>query len=220
MKKQYRGVIFDLDGTLLNTLDIYTILMNRLLELYHLPTHDKQQYSQFIGLGTKHFITQALPPEFRTSGNLESLIKEFKNLYQEHYQQHSFVYNGAYKTLQNLQFKGVKLGILSNKLHDLTCACIRHYFPLIKFDTILGQTKRYKKPDPKGILNISKTMRVSTKRLIYVGDTEIDIQTAKQASIDSIGVTWGYRNKTMLQSSDPKYMVDSFEELYQVIFPY
>ncbi|EZH75862.1 hypothetical protein ATO12_03470 [Aquimarina atlantica] len=217
IKKKYDGIIFDLDGTLLNTLGIYTHIMNELMKKNNFPTHTLKNYREFIGNGTKNLIVQSIPTKDRDEKLIEDLLSEFRLMYENLYTQHSEVYVGILEILEELKSTGIKLALLSNKFHDLTCKCASHFFPNIKFDHIIGQSDVHKKPDPKGILDISHSLKISLDRLVLIGDTEVDLVTAKNAGIDSIAITWGFRNEEKLMPLSPNYLVRSSNDLKQLL---
>ncbi|OEK08277.1 hypothetical protein A8C32_02130 [Flavivirga aquatica] len=213
IKKKYEGIIFDLDGTLLNTLGIYTHIMNELMKKNNFPTHTINSYREFIGNGTKNLITQSIPVKHRNEKVIENLLSEFCLMYENMYTQYSEIYTGILDLLEELQSAKIQLGLLSNKFHDLTHKCAKHFFSNIKFNHIIGQSDMHKKPDPKGVLDISHSLKVPLDRLILVGDTEVDIITAKNAGIDSIAVTWGFRNEEDLITLSPNYIINTPSDL-------
>lgn len=213
IKKKYKGVIFDLDGTLLNTLGIYTHIMNGLMVKNNFPTHTIENYRDFIGNGTKNLITRSIPEKYREEKLIENLLNEFRLLYKDMYTQHTEVYTGVLDILDELQSSGIKLALLSNKFHDLTCKCAIHFFPNIKFDAVIGQSNLYKKPDPKGVLDISHSLKTPLDQLVLVGDTEVDLLTAKNAGIDSIAVTWGFRKEENLIKQSPNCIIRNSNSL-------
>lgn len=213
VKKKYKGIIFDLDGTLLNTLGTYTHIMNKLLEKNSFPIHTIKNYREFIGNGAKNFITLSIPGKARNEELIENLLHEFHFQYEKLYSKHSETYVGIMDVLIAFQATGTTFALLSNKLHDLTHKCASHFFPNIKFSHIIGQSEQYKKPDPRGILDISKLLKIPLNDLVFVGDTEVDITTAQNAGIDSIAVTWGFRDEKKLLSLSPNYIVRNPKEL-------
>ncbi len=217
IKKQYKGIIFDLDGTLLNTLGTYSHIMNALLEKNKFPIHTMKNYREFIGNGAKNFITLSIPSEHRTEELIAHLLHEFHLQYEDLYTQHSETYAGIMDVLIDLQSAGITLALLSNKLHDLTLKCAGHFFPDIKFSHIIGQSEKYKKPDPSGVLDLSKLLKIPLDQLVFVGDTDVDILTAQNAGVDSIAVTWGFRDEKNLVSLSPNYIIRSPKELIEFL---
>ena len=217
INKQYKGIIFDLDGTLLNTLETYCHIMNELLEKNDYPIHAIEDYSGFIGNGAKNFITVSLPKEERNEKLIEDLLHEFHIQYEKTYNQHSKVYEGIIDALLKLQSEGIKLALLSNKLHHLTQKCAKHFFPNIQFSHVIGQSEKYKKPNPNGILDLSKLLDISLNDLVFIGDTEVDVNTAKNANVDSIAVTWGYRDKQDLMSLSPNFVAENIKDLMELL---
>ncbi len=217
IKKKYKGIIFDLDGTLLNTLGTYSHIMNELLKKNNFPVHTMKNYRDFIGNGAKNFITLSIPFEHRNEDLIEHLLHEFHLQYKDIYTQHSEIYVGIIDVLIDIQSTGTILALLSNKLHDLTLKCASHFFPNIKFSHIIGQSDKYKKPDPSGILELSKLLKIPLDQLVFVGDTDVDVITAQNAGIDSIAVTWGFRDEKSLISLSPNYMIRSPKELMEFL---
>lgn len=215
--KQYKGVVFDLDGTLLNTLGTYTHIMNELLKENNFPVHSEETYGSFIGNGAKNFITKSLPAEARNEAFIEKLLHEFHTQYEVTYNQHSKVYNGIMEVLLALQNEGIQLTLLSNKLHHLTQKCAIHFFPDIQFKYVIGQSVKHKKPDPSGVIELSKRLEIPLENLVFVGDTEVDINTAKNVGVNSIAVTWGYRTKEVLTVLKPNFIVDSPKDLIRLL---
>lgn len=213
LQKKYDGILFDLDGTLLNTLGIYTHIMNELLKKNNFPTHTSKKYRKFIGNGAQNFIAQCLPQNHRKEETIMQIGKEFHLNYQNNYTTHSEVYTGILELLETLQSTGKPIALLSNKSHELTCKCAEHFFPTIKFKQIIGQSDSYKKPDPKGALAIANTLKLPLDKLVLVGDTEVDIVTAQNAGIDSIAVTWGFRDEEELKIVAPKYILSETNQL-------
>lgn len=213
IQKKYDGILFDLDGTLLNTLGIYTHLMNEILKENNFPTHTSKTYRKIIGSGAQNFIAQCLPQSHRKEETIARIGKEFHCNYQNNYTTHSAVYTGILELLEALQAVGKPIAILSNKSHELTCKCAEHFFPTIKFNQIIGQSDSYKKPEPKGALAIANTLKLPLEKLVLVGDTEIDIITAQNAGIDSIAVTWGFRDEEELKILAPKHIVNETNQL-------
>ncbi|CAM1343973.1 HAD family hydrolase [Tenacibaculum amylolyticum] len=215
--KEYKGVIFDLDGTLLNTLGTYTYIMNELLKENNFPVHSEETYGSFIGNGAKNFITKSLPLEVRNEAFIEKLLHEFHTQYEVTYNQHSKVYDGVMKVLLAIQTEGIQLTLLSNKLHHLTQKCAAYFFSEIQFKYVIGQSAKYKKPDPSGVTELSKQLEIPLEELVFIGDTEVDINTAKNATIDSIAVTWGYRTKEDLTALKPNYLAETPKDLLKLL---
>ncbi|WP_422090086.1 HAD family hydrolase [Tenacibaculum ovolyticum] len=217
LKKQYKGIIFDLDGTLLNTLGTYSYIMNELLRKNNFPIHTMKDYSGFIGNGAKNFITLSIPIKDRNEEFITHLLHDFHLQYENLYTQHSELYVGMMDLLIDLQSSGIKLALLSNKLHHLTQKCVNHFLPNIKFSHVIGQSDKYKKPDPIGVLDLSKLLKISLDDLVFIGDTEVDIMTAKNSGVDSIAVTWGFRDEKELIATSPNYVVNKPVELMELL---
>ncbi|HBI40518.1 MAG TPA: HAD family hydrolase [Tenacibaculum sp.] len=217
IKKAYKGVVFDLDGTLLNTIETYSNIMNELLSRKKFPLHETSLYNTFIGNGAKNFIRLSLPEEKRQETVINSMLHDFHKIYEETYNKHSRSYEGITSLLLKLQASEIKLGILSNKLHHLTIKCADYFFPKINFEKVLEQSEQYKKPNPEGLLDISKSLNLDSKDILFVGDTEVDIETAQNAKTYCATVTWGYRTRDTLALLKPNYIIESPENLLKII---
>lgn len=189
-----RLVIFDLDGTLLNTIEDLGHAANHALEKNGFPTHTIASYRFFVGNGVKRLITRVLPEEHRTEDTVSVILKDFKAYYNEHSCDFTKPYNGIKELLQDLHDKGVRVAVASNKYQQATEAIIAHYFPEVEFVAVEGQRDGVNvKPDPSVVFAILAQARVPKAEVLYVGDSGVDMETARRACIDSVGVTWGFR---------------------------
>lgn len=216
--KKYDAIIFDLDGTILNTLGTYTHLMNIILKENNLPIHSSEMFKSFIGNGAKNFVTKSIPKEKRTEEFIDKLLDNFNRLYETNYKITSIPYKNIVELLKKLESQNIKLSVLSNKLHHLTRKCVSHFFEDVDFKYVLGQSNKYKKPKPNGVLDIITKLNIPLNKIVLIGDTEVDIKTAKNAGIDSIAVTWGFRQKSNLSLSSPSYIVDNIKQLEKLLF--
>ena len=145
------------------------------------------------------------------------MVERFKELYEKHYTEKCKAYKGIRETLISLKSSGVRLGVLTNKVHYLAVACVKHYFPEVRFDMVIGQSKEYRKPEPSGAIALAGKFGLPMADIVMIGDTEVDIQTAKNAGMDSIAVSWGFRKKEALQAENPTYMIDTCKELQSIL---
>lgn len=187
----YQAVLFDLDGTLTNTLEDIAFAMNRALRLHGLGEHPVAAYRYFVGDGAKTLA-------HRVVGERHDLEADVLQDYQAYYQEHSLVksrpYDGVAEMLRALQEKGVKLCVFSNKPHADTCRVVAHFFPEIRFDAVRGQMEGVPvKPDPAGALAIAQQLGVEPGDFLYLGDTNVDMRCARAAGMHPVGVTWGFR---------------------------
>ena len=206
--------IFDLDGTLLNTIADLATATNQVLEACGFPTHPISAYPMFVGNGINKLFERALPAESRTEENIMRIRAHFLPYYDEHNADLSKPYPGIPQLLEELQTAGVHLAVASNKYQRATEKLIRHYFPTIRFAAVFGQREGIPvKPHPQIVEDILTLVPVNKEEVIYIGDSGVDMQTALHAGVESIGVTWGFRPKEELLQHSPTHLVDSADEI-------
>ena len=213
MKKQL--VIFDLDGTLLDTVADLANATNWALEQCGYPTHPVEAYYKFVGNGINKLFARALPEEDSTEENILRIRSLFIPYYNEHNADYSRPYPGVTELLQTLQAKGVMLAVASNKYQEATLKLVRHFFPSIRFAAIYGQREEVPiKPAPDIVYDILRDTGVVKEATLYVGDSGVDMQTAKNADIVSVGVTWGFRSEEELRENEAVHVVHIASEIY------
>ncbi len=187
--------IFDLDGTLLNTIKDLGEAVNYALDRNGFHTHSIASYPFFVGNGVKRLIERALPEDERKKSTVvKKMLADFKEYYNEHNTILTKPYDGIPELLQELQVQGVQLAVASNKYQQATDKIINHFFPDIDFVAVQGQTDDIPvKPDPSIIFMILAKARIAKQDTLLVGDSGIDMETARRACVDSVGVTWGFR---------------------------
>ena len=211
-------VIFDLDGTLLNTIADLAQSTNHALHALGFPTHDASAYPRMVGNGINKLFERALPEGEKTPENVLRVRAEFIPYYNIHNADMSRPYPGIPELLEQLQAKGVKLAVASNKYQEATTKLIAHYFPGIRFAAVLGQSEGVPvKPDPAIVHDILKQASISSKDVLYVGDSGVDMQTARNAGVEACGVTWGFRPRTELEEVGPAHIVDKAEEILTLV---
>src|SRR5574344_1398605 len=212
--KIYQLVIFDLDGTLLNTLDDLCYSTNTILQKYGYPVHPKEAYRYFVGNGIQKLIERALPQQARIPETIETVYQDFMAFYSLHKMDKTAVYQGIMPVLKYLQSVHIKLAVASNKAHHETEALLKYYFPEIQFSAILGQRKGYPiKPSPEVVYEILKQAEVQASQTLYVGDTGTDMQTASKAGVFKIGVLWGFRDQAELLENGADYIASTPAEI-------
>lgn len=200
-------VIFDLDGTLLNTIADLAAATNQALEKLHFPLHSTQAYLRFVGNGINKLFERALPPAARTQENVLRVRALFVPYYNAHGADLTKPYEGIVSLLEALQNRGLKLAVASNKYQEATAQLVKHYFSTIAFSAVLGQREGLPtKPDPLFVQEILKQTGVAAADTLYVGDSDVDMQTARNAGVDACAVTWGFRTPAELAAYQPKYM--------------
>ena len=207
-------VIFDLDGTLLDTIADLAESANHALKQLGYPTRDVEKIRTFVGNGVNKLLFRALPDEEKTEENMMRMRTHFVPYYDAHNADLSAPYPGIVALLEELQAKGLMIAVASNKYQEATVKLVKHYFPMIDFVEVLGQREGINvKPDPTIVFDILQKAGVSKEETLYVGDSGVDMQTAINAGVDAIGVTWGFRPRTELEDFHPMGLIDQAEEL-------
>lgn len=210
-------VIFDLDGTLLNTIADLAQSTNHALSTLGYPIRREEEYPLMVGNGINKLFERALPEGEKTEENILRVRNEFVPHYDRHNADKSHPYPGIPELLNELQAKGIQLAVASNKYQAATAKLIAHYFPTIRFTAVFGQREGVNaKPDPAVILDILKIAQVSKEDVLYMGDSGVDMQTAANARVTSCGVTWGFRPRAELESFHPHYIIDKAEEVLSI----
>ena len=208
-------VIFDLDGTLINSNGDLKFCMNKMLEDYGLPKITTEETYQFVGYGARRFVELAL------KGNLDNFEERFLtfNKYLATYSDdNAYIYEGLDELLLTLKEKGVKLAIVSNKQQDATDFVVNKMLGKYNFDVVCGIGGNFKtKPDTTAVEYVLKTLGVKKEETLYVGDSEIDMLTAINAGLKSVGVLWGFRTKEQLIEKGGKVFAETAKELYDLI---
>ncbi len=212
-----KGVIFDLDGTLINSLTDIALCMNEVLTEFGHKTHPIEDYNYFVGDGALVLSQNALPKQI----SQEEVLKVFER-FKEHYDQNIYdntqPYEGILELLEKLEKEQFKLGILSNKPHQFTLAYAKKFFSHLNFQEIHGQKEHIeKKPDPTGALHIAQEFKLQPQEIFYVGDTSTDMKTAHNARMKSIGVAWGFRPIEELIEYKAHFIANSPQELFEII---
>ena len=207
-------VIFDLDGTLLDTIADLAESANHALKQLGYPTRDVEKIRTFVGNGVNKLLFRALPDEEKTEENMMRMRTHFVPYYDAHNADLSAPYPGIVALLEELQAKGLRMAVASNKYQEATVKLVKHYFPMIDFVEVLGQREGINvKPAPPIVFDILQKADVSPEEVLYVGDSGVDMQTAINAGVDAVGVTWGFRSRTELESFHPMGLIDKAEEL-------
>lgn len=216
MKK--RLVIFDLDGTLLNTIADLAVATNEALKVMGYPTHNKEVIQTFVGNGVSKLLERSMPKDKRTEENIALVRRHFMAYYDQHNADLSTPYPGIEEMLFTLHKAGVMLAVASNKYQIATEKLVSHYFPGIEFISVLGQRTGIPiKPDPEIVHEIMTKANVSKADTLYIGDSGVDMQTAHNSGIDAVAVSWGFRPREELLSYNPLAIVNHAEELEQLI---
>ena len=207
-------LIFDLDGTLANTLDDLTGAVNYGLNYYGYESKDREFVRKAIGNGVQVLISRCLPNGF-DNPDYKNVLEKFKNYYTENYYQHTYPYENMLKTLQKLKDLGYILAVVTNKVNHIAIDIVEHFYPGI-FATIVGdQEGLRKKPYPDMVNKVKSIYGFSDEEITYIGDTNVDYETAKNSNVDILLVTYGFRTKEEMEQYHyhcPK--VDSPDEIF------
>lgn len=215
MNKQL--VIFDLDGTLLDTVADLANATNQALVRCGYPPHPTEAYYRFVGNGINKLFARALPEEARTEENVQHIRTLFIPYYNEHNADDSRPYPGIVELLTHLQNQGIQLAVASNKYQQATAKLVGHFFPDIRFAAVYGQREGIPiKPDPAIVNDILSVTGISRARALYVGDSGVDMQTARNASVESAGVIWGFRDEEELRVNGADHIIHSAKDILKL----
>lgn len=211
------AAVFDLDGTLLDTLDDIADASNAVLQAIGCDIHPNSAYREFVGEGVTRLFEQALPAGQATKETLARCSDGFHREYQLRWNAKTQLYAGVDRMLASLSKEGVPLGVLSNKPHAFTVQCTEHYLARWRFQCIFGvRPERPRKPDPAVLLEMLEIMGVAPDCCLYVGDTPVDMQTARAAGCIAIGAAWGFRPEEQLRAHGTNHIAAEPEEVLAI----
>ena len=211
---QNRLFIFDLDGTLLNTIGDLAVACDHMLSMRGLPTHTYEEYCSFVGNGIMRLVERALPEELRTPDYVAAARRDFVDFYIEHIDHKTVPYKGMVELLCDLQRDGAYLAVASNKFQAGTEKLIRKFFPTIDFLEICGNREGVPlKPDTALVDLILGKAGIERQNCYMIGDSGVDMQTAHNAQIRGVGVSWGFRSREELEQAGADHIADTVEEL-------
>ncbi|CAA9198553.1 Phosphoglycolate phosphatase [Flavobacterium bizetiae] len=214
---KFKGIIFDLDGTLVNSLEDISDAMNTVLTNLNYPTHTYDTYQYFIGSGLRNLVSKALPASNNSEDQIETCFDCMITEYREICTLKTKPYEGIIELLDTLASKNIKLAVFSNKADELTKKIAAEIFPDY-FEAAVGlSTEELKKPNPFEAIEISKNWNLKTEEILFVGDSDIDMQTANNANMFAVGVSWGYRTEQELKNSGAKLVINNPSELIEIV---
>ena len=213
-----KAAIFDLDGTLLNTLEDVVNACNYALKKCNFKTHSIEEYKVFVGDGRSKLIERIVPDEYKGNDEVKNnVLRLFDEYYSEHMLDMTKPYEGICEMLKSLKEKGVKLAVVSNKPDEFVGGIVKKYFG-DTFEIVHGQRTNYPvKPDPTTVYEVIESFGIKLNESIYVGDSNVDIYTAKNAKVKSIGVAWGFRGEEELREAGADYIVYDSNEITELI---
>ena len=216
---KFKGVIFDLDGTLVNSLEDIADAMNSVLQGLNYPTHNYDAYQYFIGSGLRNLVSKSLPETHNDEKHIDHCYQLMIEEYSDNCTRKTKPYDGIVQLLDHLISHNIKLSVFSNKSDELTKKITTALFPNY-FDPIVGLSiESLKKPNPSEAIAISKTLGLKDEEIIFVGDSGIDMQTATNANMFAVGVLWGYRPEEELIANGAKYVLNHPLDLIKVLQP-
>lgn len=209
-----KAFIFDLDGTLIDSLADLAEAVNRMLEERGYPRAPLSVFPRYIGDGVRALVTRALPPDVLDKEDINARVADYQRHYTDTWHDKTRPYAGMVETLHELRSRGLKLAVLSNKPDHFTKLCCTHFFPDVPFDPVLGARSGVpRKPDPHGALEICEQLQVRPEDCAYIGDSGIDMETAVRARMLPVGVRWGFRGEAELREHGAKELVSHPDDL-------
>ncbi len=211
-------VIFDLDGTLLNTIEDLGRAANYALEQCGYPTHTLSAYPMFVGNGVTRLLERVLPEDERNAENVARLREKFGEYYEAHLTDTTVPYPGIPELLAELRKRGVKIAVASNKYQSAVERLIRHFFPEFEWAAVEGQKEDVPvKPDPSIVFEILAKAPTPKAQVLYAGDSGVDMDTARRACVDSVGVSWGFRSVKELKEHYAGAIISSPADLLPLL---
>lgn len=211
-------IIFDLDGTLLDTIEDLANSVNYALKQHNYPAHPVEAYNYFVGNGVNKLLERALPENQRNADTVAMLKFDFVKHYSKHAEEFTKPYPGISDLMHRLTAEGFQLAVASNKIHTATVELVKRFFPEVRFSAVLGQREGYPvKPNPAILNEIIESTGLSKPDVLFVGDSGVDVATAYNAKVDFTGVLWGFRPRKELEEVGATSFAKNAEELYNII---
>lgn len=204
----FSAVIFDLDGTLLDTLQDIADSVNDTLAEYRLPQHTVSTIRYFVGDGARNLMARALPEDRRDKENIDKALRDYRSRYAQLWNVKTRPYEGIGYMLTALQNRKIKLAVLSNKPDEDTRKCVAEFFPNWRFDVVLGAREGVPlKPDPTAAIELARMLQLPPHSILFLGDTRMDIETASAAGMFPVGALWGFREREELERAGAKALI-------------
>lgn len=214
---RFKAAIFDLDGTLVNSLSDIADSMNQVLKNHGFKSHQTDDYRYFVGEGMRTLVSRALSVELPDPAFIDLYTAEMKEEYEKRWNHKTSVYEGIPQLLKTMLNHSMSIAVLSNKPHNFTIRMIHHYFGNSTFMEVLGAGLFPQKPDPSGALHIVKQFNISSSEFLYVGDSAVDMKTAKSAGMVACGCLWGFRDRDELIDAGADKIVERPSQVEKII---
>ena len=212
-----QAFIFDLDGTLIDSLADIAESINRMLDARGYPRCEQEVFKQMVGDGMEKLVERALPEAVRSEALIKVCTEEYRAQYDLLWQEQTRPYSGIVEMLAELKQRGLKLGVISNKAHRFTVPMTEHFFGAGVFDHILGQSAEVpRKPDAAGAHEMAAFLGLRTNEMAYVGDSGIDMKFARNSGMRAVGVRWGFRSEVELRECGAEVLISRAEELFDL----
>ncbi len=212
-----KAIIFDLDGTLIDSLTDIAICTNIVLKEFNFPTYKIEEYKNFVGGGALVLVKNCLPKN-SSQELINRVMKRFKEIYDQNLPSNTKPYKGIKELLNELNNRNIKIGVLSNKPHKFTLKYVNHFFNDFNIMEIHGQKEGIpKKPDPKAAIDIANSFNIPCEDIYFIGDSDIDMQTAKSANMKAVGVEWGFRGIKELIENGADFIIKTPYEILKLI---
>ncbi len=213
-----QAIIFDLDGTLVDSLADIADATNRALSLFGYPVHGYEAYKYFVGNGIKNLVYESLPENKKDETSVMECLEVMMKEYRKSHAEKTKLYDGIPELLDLLTEKKLRMAILSNKADELTQLICSKLLDKWHFEIIMGANDRFpRKPNPESALYIANEMNILPQNILYLGDTNVDMQTANAAGMFAVGVTWGFRKREELLENGAKEIIDNPLELLKLL---
>lgn len=214
----FKAIVFDLDGTLLNTLEDIADSMNRVLRDIGRPTHPVERYRRFVGSGVFKLAERCLPAQDRHERCIRDCAQQFKDIYSRNWKVKTDLYPGIAELFERLGSLDLQMGILSNKPHAFTLESVAYFLRGWNFAKIMGQEEhRPPKPDPAGPQEMGREIGCALSEILYVGDSDVDMHTAVRSGMYPVGVLWGFRDAPELLAAGAKSLAAHPLELLDLL---
>ena len=213
-----KGILFDLDGTLLDTLEDLADSVNEVLRECGFPVHPVEAFRYFVGDGASVLIERVLPEAHRDTATHARCLARFRGVYATRWNVKTKPYDGIIETLSEIRRQKLRMAVLSNKPHDATVQCVTELLRPVNFDAVQGQQEGVaRKPDPGGALAIARSLGLAPGEFWYLGDTATDMQTASAAGMFAVGVAWGFRPREELWQNGARVILETPGELVSLL---